>query len=270
MGSGDNELRASDEENIFNLQSMFITKCLNDPTGNSSNLIDVIFLFEDLSMISYDRINLTYTEAKQMFGSDQINESVIVIGNKINICGYERSKKKSDRVRDRCNQLGLKYVEFETSWSEGELSYEEIQAQMDRLMPLVKECKPFDLRSTSDIIESIKQSALEKQRKAPKIKQYTQVTYQEQTLRPYDSTEKYMDKEWGKVGEGGRPFLGIIGPRKKIYGWIPVEKERACQRYEPTTETRTKNVETFVTPDIRPFQQEALKEHLANLKIATI
>ena len=79
-----------------------------------------------------------------------------------------------------------------------------------------------------------------------------------------------MDKEWGVVGRGGRPFLGIIGPKEKLYGWIPVEKERACTRYEPTTETRTKTVETFVTPDLRPFQQEALKEHLANLKIATI
>ena len=118
MGSGDNELRASDEENIFNLQSMFITNCLNNP-GRDGCLIDVIFLFEDLSQVGYDRINLSYLEAKKMFGSDQINESVIVIGNKINFSGYERSKQKSDRIRDRCNQLGLKYVEFETTWSEG-------------------------------------------------------------------------------------------------------------------------------------------------------
>ena len=134
---------------------------------------------------------------------------------------------------------------------------------MDRLMPLVQEVKPFDLRSTTQIVESIKQSALKKQENAPKIKVYNNVTYEAEELEPYQEKEIYLDQEWGVVGKGGRKILGLFGRRKNIWGWKPVTKERMVTKYRPIKVTKTEIKESLVTPDLKPFEQEALREHLA-------
>jgi hypothetical protein len=112
----------------------------------------MILLFEDLSHTDYDKIIITYDEAKRMFGSDKIDESIVVIGNKINLNGYDRGKKKSDRISKTSELLGLRYSEFETSYDERVLSDDEIRNQMGGMMPVLNSAKPFDLRSTQAII----------------------------------------------------------------------------------------------------------------------
>mmetsp|Transcript_15021 Transcript_15021/g.13487 ORF Transcript_15021/g.13487 Transcript_15021/m.13487 type:complete len:83 (-) Transcript_15021:26-274(-) len=70
-----------------------------------------------------------------------------------------------------------------------------------------------------------------------------------------------MDKEWGVVGRGERRYLGIAGPRKKIYGWIPVTKSRTITVKEPYEVTEMSNEKVTIEHDPAKFEKDAWDEH---------
>ena len=70
-----------------------------------------------------DELNRSIEYVQQIFGGEKVRKTIVVIGNKRKISHY--GEEKSERIKSRCVEINVKYLEFETTYDQDPLSSEQ-------------------------------------------------------------------------------------------------------------------------------------------------